>query len=80
MSAVERQVVAVAAQSPEPRPSGEIEAAASRHGVRPAATRQALRRLVARGHLDRLASGMRGRYAVNDRLFRRYLELQECRH
>jgi AAA ATPase-like protein len=79
MSAVERRVVAVVAQSADARPSGEIEAEAARHGVRPAATRQALRRLVARGHVERLASGMRGRYTINDRLFRRYLELQECR-
>jgi len=78
MSPTERHVVAVAARSIEPQSSGEIEADAARRGVRPAATRQALRRLAARGHIDRVANGMRGRYAVNDRLFRRYLDLQEC--
>ena len=35
-------------------------------------------RLAARGHIDRLANGQRGRYAIGDRLFRRYLELQAC--
>jgi hypothetical protein len=78
MSPSDRQVVAVTAQSVEPRPSGEIEVEAQRLGVRPGATRQALRRLAAAGHIDRLASGRRGRYAVRDRLFRRYLELQTC--
>ena len=55
------------------KPGGDLNA---RHGVRPDATRQALRRLVARGHVDRQANGQRGRYVVHDRLFRRYLERQ----
>ncbi len=78
MSPMERQVVAVVARSTEARPSGDIEAEAARHGVRPGAARQSLRRLAARGQIDRLANGHRGRYAVRDRLFRRYLELQTC--
>ena len=76
MSPVERQVVAVVAAAEDARPSGEIEVAAGRRGVRPASTRQALRRLAARGHVDRLADGRQGRYLVRDRLFRLYLELQ----
>jgi hypothetical protein len=47
-----------------------------RLGIAPPATRQALRRLAARGHIDRLANGQRGRYLVSDRLFMRYLELR----
>ena len=78
MSPVERRVVTVVASAREARPSGEIERDAGRLGVSPAATRQSLRRLAARGHLDRIASGQRGRYAVGDPLFRRYLELQAC--
>jgi hypothetical protein len=78
MAPVERQVVAVVAASNTPRPSGEIEFAAGYLGIKPDTTRQALRRLAARGHIDRLANGQRGRYAVSDRLFRRYLELQGC--
>ena len=78
MSSIERQVVGVAARSTEPRPSGEIEAEAALRGVQPPTTRQALRRLAAHGHVDRVSDGMRGRYAVTDRLFRRYLELQTC--
>jgi hypothetical protein len=78
MSPIDRQVVAVVARSTEPRPSGDIEAEAARLGVRPGAARQALRRLTAGGHISRLATGHRGRYAVQDRLFQRYLELQTC--
>jgi hypothetical protein len=78
MAPAERQVVSVVASADVARPSGEIEGDARRLGVAPAATRQALRRLATRGHIDRLANGQRGRYAVNDRLFRRYLELQAC--
>jgi hypothetical protein len=78
MSPIDRQVVAVIARSTEPRPSGDIEAEAQSLGVKPGAARQSLRRLAARGHINRLASGHRGRYAVRDRLFRRYLELQAC--
>jgi len=78
MAPAERQVVSVVASANVARPSGEIEGQARRLGIAPAATRQALRRLAARGHIDRLANGQRGRYAVNDRLFRRYLELQAC--
>jgi AAA ATPase domain len=78
MSPIDRQVVAVVARNTEPRPSGEIEAEAARRGVRPGATRQSLRRLAAKGQIDRLANGHRGRYAVRDRLFQRYLGLQTC--
>ena len=78
MAPVERQVVSVVAAADVARPSGEIEAEATRHGVAPPATRQALRRLAARGHIDRLANGQRGRYEITDRLFRRYLELKSC--
>jgi hypothetical protein len=78
MAPAERVVVAEVASVVEARPSGEIEAGAGRRGLRPAATRQALRRLAARGHVDRLANGQRGRYAVRDRLFRRYLEHRAC--
>jgi hypothetical protein len=78
MAPIERQIVAVVASATEPRPSGDIESEAMPRGIRPAATRQALRRLAARGHVDRLANGQRGRYVVRDRLFRRYLELQGC--
>lgn len=78
MAPVERQVVSVVASASVARPSGEIEGEAERLGVAPPATRQALRRLAARGHIDRLSNGQRGRYAINDRLFRRYLELQAC--
>jgi hypothetical protein len=76
MAPAERQVVSVVASASVARLSGEIEGEAARLGIAPAATRQALRRLAARGHIDRLANGQRGRYAVRDRLFRRYLELQ----
>ena len=76
MAPVERQVVSVVASAHVARPSGEIEEDATRFGIAPAATRQALRRLAARGHVDRLANGQRGRYAITDRLFRRYLEMQ----
>ncbi len=78
MAPVERQVVSVVASTSIPRLSGEIESEAAHLGIAPAATRQALRRLAARGHVDRLANGRRGRYAVSDRLFRRFLELQAC--
>jgi hypothetical protein len=78
MAPVEREVVSVVASTNTARPSGEIEAAAANLGIASPATRQALRRLAARGHIDRLANGQRGRYAVSDRLFRRYLELQAC--
>ncbi len=78
MSPIDRVVVAVVAESTEPRPSGEIEAEAGRHRVRPGAARQSLRRLAAKGHIDRIANGHRGRYALQDRLFQRYLGLQTC--
>lgn len=77
MSPIDREVVAVLARSAVPRPSGDIEATVSRRGIRPGATRQSLRRLAARGHIDRLANGHRGRYAVRDRLFRRFLDMQQ---
>ena len=76
MALIERRVVSVVASSAESWSSGDVESAAARHGIRPDATRQALRRLVARGHVERHASGQRGRYVVHDRLFRRYLERQ----
>ena len=79
MSPIDREVVAVLARSVEPRPSGGVEAQVAQRGIRPGATRQSLRRLAARGHIDRLANGHRGRYAVSDRLFRRYMELQACK-
>jgi len=78
ISPIDRQIVAVVARSTEPRPSGEIEAEAQGLGVKPGATRQSLRRLAARGHINRLPSGHRGRYTIRDRLFQRYLELQTC--
>jgi hypothetical protein len=78
MAPVERQVVSVVASANVARPSGEIDGETKRLGIAPPATRQALRRLAARGHIDRLANGQRGRYSVNDRLFRRFLELQAC--
>ncbi len=78
MSPIDRQVVAVVARNTEPRSSGDIEAEAHRLGVQPGAARQSLRRLTVRGHITRLGDGHRGRYAVRDRLFRRYLELQTC--
>jgi len=78
MSPAERRVVSVVASAHDARSSGEIEGEAERLGVSPPATRQSLRRLTARGHVDRLASGQRGRYAVGDPLFRRYLELRAC--
>jgi hypothetical protein len=76
MSPIDREVVAVLARSAEPRPSGDIEAEVARRGVRPGATRQSLRRLAARGHIDRLTNGHRGRYTLRDRLFPRFLDLQ----
>jgi hypothetical protein len=60
MAPAERQVVSVVASASVARPSGEIEGEAARLGIAPAATRQALRRLAARGHIDRLANGQRG--------------------
>ena len=78
MAPAERHVVSVVASATVARASGEIEREAARLEIAPPATRQALRRLAARGHIDRLANGQRGRYAVSDRLFRRYLELRAC--
>ena len=75
MAPIERQAVTVVASANVARPSGEIETEAMRLGIAPPATRQALRRLAGRGHIDRLANGQRGRYAVRDRLFRRFLDL-----
>ena len=76
MSPAERAVVRIVAQESEPSRSGAIEAAALKEGVTPPATRQALRRLAARGQLARLANGRRGHYLVDDPLFRRFLVLQ----
>jgi hypothetical protein len=78
MSPTDRKVVTMVARSPEPRPSGDLEAEAMRFGVRPGATRQSLHRLVVAGEINRSADGRRGRYAVRDRLFQRYLEWQTC--
>ncbi len=76
LSPSERAVVRRLADGAEPRRSGEIESLARLVGIAPPATRQALRRLVSRGHLARLANGRRGRYRVEDPLFRRYLAMQ----
>jgi hypothetical protein len=76
MAPAEREVVSIVASTNVARPSGEIEGEARRLGIAPPATRQALRRLAARGHIDRLSNGQRGRYLVRDLLFRRFLELQ----
>jgi hypothetical protein len=76
MSPVDREVVALLARSSEPMPSGQVEGHVARRGIRAGATRQSLRRLAIRGHIDRLANGHRGRYVVRDVLFRRFLELQ----
>ena len=76
MSPVDREVVGVLARQYDPRPSGDVEAEVARRGIRPGATRQSLRRLTSRGHIDRLANGHRGRYVIRDRLFKHFLELQ----
>lgn len=76
MAPIERRVVLILARSSEPVPSAVVEIAAQSVGVRPPAARQALRRLAARGHIDRLANGGRGRYIVADALFRRFLVLR----
>jgi len=76
MSPVDRAVVTALARGAEPCPSGEAEVA--RREIRPGATRQSLRRLSASEHVDPVANGHRDRYAVRDRLFRRFLELQAC--
>lgn len=78
LSPSERAVVRVLANRAEPRRSGEIETLARRVGIAPAATRQALRRLAARGHVARLANGRRGQYAVQDPLFRRFLAIRDA--
>jgi hypothetical protein len=75
MSPSEQAVVRLLADGAEPRRSGEIEGLAKLVGIAPPATRQALRRLASRGHVARLANGRRGRYAVEDPLFRRYLAM-----
>jgi hypothetical protein len=75
MSPSERAVVRLLADGDEPRRSGEIEGLARLVGIAPPATRQALRRLASRGHVARLANGRRGRYTVEDPLFRRYLAM-----
>jgi hypothetical protein len=78
MSPTDRKVVTMVGRSEEPRPSGDLEAEAMRFGVLPGATRQSLHRLAVAGEINRFADGRRGRYAVHDRLFQRYLELQTC--
>jgi len=57
IAVIERRVVSVVASSAEARSSGDIESAAAQHGVRPDATRQALRRLVARGESSAMHMG-----------------------
>ena len=79
MSPIERQVVGCdVARSTEPRPSGEIEAEAALRGVNRQRPVRLFDDLPRRATIDRVADGHRGRYAVSDRLFRRYLELQTC--
>lgn len=73
-----RQSPRTAAVCSGPSAPIRLDDRARRLGIAPPATRQAPRRLAARGHIDRLANGQRGRYAISDRLFRRYLELQTC--
>ena len=70
-----RRVVALGTSR---RPSGEIEAEAA---PRDRNRRRPVRRFVdlpLTATSTGLANGQRGRYAVSDRLFRRYLELQAC--
>lgn len=76
LSPSERAVIRLLADGTEPRRSGEIEGLARLAGIAPSATRQALRRLASRGHVARLADGRRGRYTIEDPLFRRYLGMQ----
>ncbi len=76
MAPSEQAVVRLLADGNEPLRSRDVEGLARRAGVAPPATRQALRRLAAAGHIRRLANGRRGRYEVADPLFRRYLEMQ----
>lgn len=73
MAPVEQRVVQILAGIREPVPSAVIETKAELAGLKPAAVRQALRRLAARGHIHRLANGGRGRYVVADTLFRQFL-------
>jgi len=73
MAPVEQRVVQILAGIREPVPSVVIETKAELAGLKPAAVRQALRRLAARGHIHRLANGGRGRYVVADTLFRQFL-------
>jgi hypothetical protein len=59
MAPIERRVVSVVAPSAESWSSGAVESAAAQHGIWPDATRQALRRLVARRHVERPAHWVR---------------------
>lgn len=77
MSPSEQAVVRIVASEHQPQRSREIETEARRSGIAETATRQALRRLAARGHVVRLPNGRRGRYSIEDRLFQRFLQLQE---
>jgi hypothetical protein len=76
MSVVEQRVLAFLARSEEPRSSGEVEWELGPHSIRPGTTRQALRRLTARGQITRIVEAGRGRYLVGDRLFQRFIELR----
>jgi hypothetical protein len=76
MSAVDQRVLAFLARSDEPHASNEVESALRPHTVRPSTTRQALRRLTARGQIGRVVETGRGRYLVDDQLFRRFIELR----
>jgi hypothetical protein len=76
MSMVEQRVLAFLARSEEPRSSGEVEWELGPHSVRPGTTRQALRRLTARGQITRIVETGRGRYLIGDRLFQRFIELR----
>jgi hypothetical protein len=77
MSPSEQAVVRIVASETQPQRSREIETEARRSGIAETATRQALRRLTARGHVVRLSNGRRGRYSIEDRLFQRFLQMQE---
>ncbi len=76
MGIAEQGVLAFLARSEEPRPSNEVELELHSRGIRPGTTRQALRRLTARGQISRLAEAARGRYFIGDRLFQRFIELR----
>jgi hypothetical protein len=78
MSVVDQRVLAFLARSAEPRASNEVESELRAHAVRPSTTRQALRRLTARGQIGRVVETGRGRYLIGDRLFQRFVELRQA--